>query len=60
MNNKQLNHVLYLIRKGATIKQIAKHYEIPLRTFTRKIAKHKEDVKIARNYYQSYVEGLFK
>lgn len=59
MNNKELNEVLNFIKKGATIKQIAKHYEIPLRTFTRKIALHKDKVKEAREHWKMVAEAIF-
>lgn len=59
MKDKELKEILNYIKKGATLDLIAKHYGISLRTLSRKLKPHKEELKMARNYYQSYVEGLF-
>lgn len=47
-------------KKGITLEMIAKHYKISTRTLSRKLKPYKKDLKIWRNYYQSYLEGLFK
>lgn len=60
MNPKQLKEILDYTKKGATLEMIAKHYGISTRTLSRKLKDYKEDLKIARNYYQSFVEGMFK
>ena len=59
LKQKELNEILNFIKKGATMDMIAKHYGISLRTLSRKLKDHKEDVKIAREYYKTVVANIF-
>ncbi len=60
MPKQQLKEILNFIKKGATLEMIAKHYGISLRTLSRKLKPYKQDLKIARSYYQSFIEGMFE
>ena len=60
LKQKELKEILNFIKKGATMDMIAKHYGISTRTLSRKLKDYKKDVRIARAYYQSFIEELFK
>ncbi len=60
MKPKELKEILNFIKQGATLDRIAKHYNISTRTLQRKLKDYKEDVKIARSYYETFLDNLFK
>lgn len=59
MDKQQLKEILEYTRKGATLELIAKHYGISTRTLSRKLKDYKEDLKVARSYYQTWLERMF-
>lgn len=59
MPKQQIDEILEYTKKGATLEMIAKHYGISTRTLSRKLKDYKQDLKLARNYYQAFLEALF-
>jgi len=60
MPKTQIEEILDFTKKGATLEMIAKHYKISTRTLSRKLKDYKKEMEIARSFYQSFLEGIFK